>query len=81
MSNSVRNMRPTTNKIPATPKPTIYPSNPNQIIPVSKIYTYLWKRVHTKAMDWLEKYEENMAKDYIIIYHQCSPALKNDLDT
>jgi hypothetical protein len=30
--------------------------------------------------DRLEKYEENMAKAYIIIYHQCSTYLKNELE-
>ncbi len=41
---------------------------------------YLWKREHAKAQDRKDKYDENMAKAYIIIYHKCSPTLKNDLE-
>jgi hypothetical protein len=40
---------------------------------------YLWKRDHAKAQDSKDKYDKNMTKAYIIIYHQCSPNLKNDL--
>jgi hypothetical protein len=62
-----------------TPQPKPNPNKPGDLIPVSKIDTYLWKQAHTKASERKEKYDKNMAKAYIIIYHQCSPKLKNDL--
>ena len=31
-----------------------------------------------KASDRSDKYKENMAKAYVIIYHQCAPNLKNE---
>jgi hypothetical protein len=40
---------------------------------------YLWKSDHAKAQDCKDKYDENMTKAYIFIYHQCSPNPKNDL--
>jgi hypothetical protein len=61
------------------PQPKPDPTKLGELIPVSKIDTYLWKRALTKASERKEKYDENMAKAYIIIYHQCSPNLKNDL--
>jgi hypothetical protein len=51
-----------------------------ELIPVSEINRYLWKQAHTKVSERKEKYDKNMAKAYIIIYHQCSPNLKNDLE-
>ncbi len=65
--------------LPDIPQPKPNPTKPGELIPVSEIDTYLWKWAHTKASEHKEKYDENMAKAYIIIYNQCSPNLKNDL--
>ncbi len=79
VSEAVRTMMPTTITIPATPTPQPDPTNPGNVIPVSKINTYIWKWESTKASDPKDKYDENMAKAYIIVYNQCSTTLKNDL--
>ena len=55
----------------------------NQFYRVSRLAAtdlYLWKCKHTKAQDRRDKYEENTAKAYIIVFHQCSPSLKNNLE-
>ncbi len=58
----------------------IDPTDDTKRLPVTEVDLYLWKRKHTKAQDWWDKYNENMAKAYIIIFHQCSPLLKNNLE-
>ncbi len=65
--------------LPDIPQPKPNPTKLGELIPISEIDMYLWKQAHTKASKHKEKYDENMAKAYIIIYHQCSPNLKNDL--
>jgi hypothetical protein len=49
------------------------------LLPVSEIKTYLWQEEHKKASAKKGKYKENMNKSYIIIFHQCTTSLKNDL--
>ncbi len=73
-------MTPANIILPDIPQPKPNPTKLGELIPVSKIDTYLWKRAHTKASEHKEKYDKNMAKAYIIICHQCSPNLKNDLE-
>jgi hypothetical protein len=65
--------------LPDIPQPKPNPTKPGELILVSKIDMYLWKQAHTKASERKEKYDKNMAKAYIIIYHQCYPNLKIDL--
>ncbi len=73
-------MTPANINLPYIPQPKPDPTKPGDLIPVSKIDTYLWKQAHTKVSECKEKYDINIAKAYIIIYHQCSPNLKNDLN-
>ena len=40
---------------------------------------HIWKHTFVKAHDRKDTYDENMAKAFIVIFHQCSPALKNNL--
>ena len=79
VSESVRNLTPVNIAIPRQPMGAIDLSDATKRLPVTEVDLYLWKREHTKAQDRQDKYDENMAKAYIIVYHQCSPSLKNDL--
>jgi hypothetical protein len=65
--------------VPPAPRDKPDPGNPSKVLPVLEVDLYLWKREHNKAQDRKDKYDKNMAKAYIFIYHQCSPTLKNDL--
>ncbi len=72
-------MTPANIILPDIPQPKPDRNKPRELIPVSKIDTYLWKQSHTKASERKEKHGKNIAEAYIVIYHQCSPNLKNDL--
>ena len=58
----------------------IDPSDATKCLPVMEVDLYLWKREHTKAQDRQDKYNKNIDKALIIVYHQCSPSLKNNLE-
>ncbi len=77
VSKAVRNMAPVTIIIP--PKPTSPPDQTNitKSLPVDK---HIWKRTFSKAHDCKDTYNKDMAKAFIVMYHQCSPALKNNLE-
>ena len=79
VSEAVCNMTLANIILPDIPQPKPNPTKLGELIPISKIDMYLWKQAHTKASERKEKYDKNMAKAYIIIYHQCSSNLKNDL--
>jgi hypothetical protein len=76
VSKAVCNMTPVKIDIPPAPQGK---SSGSTILLVTEVKLYLWKRGHAKAQDRKDKYNKNMTKAYIIIYHQCSPNLKNDL--
>jgi hypothetical protein len=78
VSEAIRNLTPITITLPPLP-PTVDPGT-GQLLPVFEIETYLWKEEHKKASTKKDKYEENMNKAYIIIFHQCTTSLKNDLE-
>ena len=82
VSEAVRNMTTVNIPIPATPLGELDPSDTtgSMRLKVSDVDLCLWKREHAKAQDRKDKYDKNMAKAYIIVYHQCSPVLKNDLE-
>jgi hypothetical protein len=82
VSEAVRNMTAVNIAIPPIPLGELDPSDTTgrTRLRVNKVDLYLWKREHAKAQDRKDKYDENMAKAYIIVYHQCSPVLKNDLE-
>jgi hypothetical protein len=65
------------------PAPTGQPdlNNPNTALPVTDIEFYLWKQAHAKATKRKDEYDEHMAKAYIVIVQQCSPTLRNELET
>ncbi|KAL3826669.1 hypothetical protein ACHAXA_001192 [Cyclostephanos tholiformis] len=79
VSEAIRNLTKVTISVPPAPTGKPDPVDPSLILPITKVDLYLWKREHSKAQDQKDKYDENMAKAYIIVYHQCSPNLKNDL--
>ncbi len=82
VSEAVCNMTTIHIAIPPVPVGKIDPNDASGTthLPVTNVDLYLWKREHNKAEDSKDKYNKNMAKAYIIIYHQCSPTLKNDLE-
>ena len=71
------NMTNTIIDISAAPTPQ---KDSKVMIPLSNIDIFQWERKFNKAPDCFDKYEENMAKAYVIIYHQCSLNLKNELE-
>jgi hypothetical protein len=80
VSEAIRTMTPVTITIPLVLTPQPDPNNPNgPLLPISEIGTYLWTEKHMKATAKLDKYKENMACAYIIIFHQCTPSLKNKM--
>jgi hypothetical protein len=80
VSEAVHNLTPVDIPIPRQPVGAINPNDDTKRLPVTEVDLYLWKREHTKAQDRRDKYDENMAKAYIIVFHQCSPSLKNNLE-
>jgi hypothetical protein len=79
VSKAIHNMTPANIILPDIPQPKPHPNKLGDLIPISKINMYHWEQAQTKASERKEKYDKNMAKSYIIIYHQCSTNLKNDL--
>jgi hypothetical protein len=66
VSKAVRTLTlPPDSEIPEPPTTTL-----------SSIDEYLWKEKHKNAV----KFKENMQKAYIIIFHQFTPSLKNNLE-
>ena len=51
-----------------------------QLSKVTSIDIYLWKEQHKKASAKLDKYKINMARAFILIFYQCTPNLKNDIE-
>ena len=80
VSKAIRNLTKVTISVPPAPTGKPDPVDPSLILPITKVDLYLWKRKHSKAQDRKDKYDKNMAKAYIIVYHQCSPNLENDLE-
>jgi hypothetical protein len=80
VSEAVQNFTPVTITVPPTPSGKPDPNDASKILPITEVDLYLWKHEHNKAQDCKDKYEENMTKAYIIVFHQCSPTLKNDLE-
>lgn len=78
VSETVRNMKALTIAIPDPPKPK--KDATGNTIPVSDTDFYLWKRKHSKAQDRADLYDEHMKNAYTLIFHQCSPALKTELE-
>ena len=73
-------MTPVIINIPAVPRDKPDPTDPSKVIKVSEIDIYLWKEKHKKASAKLDKYETDMARAFILIFHQCTPNLKNDIE-
>jgi hypothetical protein len=78
VSEACRNMMPTIITVPEEPKPVSDPITGTMIDPTAN-EIFIWKRTYNKMSDRLEKYKENMAKAYIIIYHQCSKLEASDV--
>jgi hypothetical protein len=79
VSEAIRTMTLVIINIPTVPQDKQDPADPSKIIKVSKIDIYLWKEKHKKASAKLDKYETAMARAFILIFHQCTPNLKNDI--
>ena len=79
---AIHTMTPVVINIPLVPKEMKDPNDSTGqiILPVDNITIYLWKEKHKKASAKLDKYEVDMARAYIIIFHQCTPSLKNELE-
>ena len=73
-SEVIRTMTPVIIDIPAVPQDRQDPDDPNNIIKVTNIDIYLWKEKHKKASAKLA------SKAFILIFHQCTPNLKNDIE-
>ena len=75
----IHTMTPFIITIPAVPTGTKDPndSSGKTILPVDNITIYLWKEKHKKAFAKLDKYEIDMVRAYVIIFHQCTPSLKS----
>ena len=80
VSEAIRTMTPVIMDIPAVPQDKQDPTDPSKIIKVSDIDFYLWKEKHKKASTKFDKYETDMARAFILIFHQCTPNLKNDIE-
>ena len=78
VTESIQNMKLLSITVPPAPKSSIHEAGNN--IPVLEVDFYLLKRDHSKAQDLEDKYEEGMKTAYTIIFHQCSPALKTELE-
>jgi hypothetical protein len=74
------NMLPMVITIPNQPTGKTNPIYSTKTLSVTDVDLHIWKREYSKAHDCKDKYDDNMAKAYIVIYHQCSPTLKNDLE-
>jgi len=80
VSEAVQTMTPVTITIPPATEGTQDPSNPRKIIKASKIDVYLWKKQHEKASTKLDKYEVDMARAFVLIYHQCTTHIQNEIN-
>ena len=80
VSEAIQTMTPVIIGIPAVPQDNQDPNDPSKIIRVSDIDIYLWKEKHKKASAKLDKYNTDMARAFIFIFHQCTPNLKNDIE-
>jgi hypothetical protein len=80
VSKAVCNMAPVTIIIPPKPTGPPDPTDITKTLPVDNMDMQIWKRTFSKAHDCKDIYNKNMAKAFIVVYHQCSPALKNDLE-
>jgi hypothetical protein len=80
VSEAIRTMTPVIIDIPTVPRDKQDPTDPSKVIKVSKIDIYLWKKKHKKASAKLNKYETDMARAFILVFHQCTPNLKNDIE-
>ena len=80
VSEAIQTMTPVIINIPAVPQDKQDLDDPSNIIKVTDIDFYLWKENHKKASAKLDKYETDMARAFILIFHQCTPNLKNDIE-
>jgi hypothetical protein len=82
VSEAMLTMMPVIIDIPAVPTVKPDPNDPlgATMIPITEIDIYPWKEKHKKASVKLDKYEEDMARAFIIIFYQCTPSLKNEIE-
>ena len=80
VSEAIRTMTPVNITIPKAPADTQDPNDPLKTIKPSEIDIYLWKKQHEKASTKLDKYEVDMARAFVLIYHQCTTHLQNEIN-
>ena len=79
VSEAIRTMDPVIIDIPAVPQDKQDPDDPSKIIKVTNIDICLWNEKHKKASAKLDKYKTDMARAFILIFHQCTPNFNNDI--
>jgi hypothetical protein len=79
VSEALRDMKPVMITILPPPQPTIDPST-GATIAVTSIKEYLWKEDHKEAKAKKNKHDDNMQNAFIIILHQCTPMLCNNME-
>lgn len=57
------------------------PNDSTKTLPVYELEVYIWKDSFTRASKRKDYYNDQLDKAYVIIYNQCSPSLKNELES
>ncbi len=80
VSDAVRNMTDANIVIPTAPKGLPDPNDSTKLLPVDDIAIFQYKDAFTRASKRTDYYADGIDKAYIIIFNQCSPSLKNELE-
>jgi hypothetical protein len=62
------------------PKGLPDPSDNTKMLPYDELQIFQWKDAFTQASKRKDYYDDGLDKAYVIIYNQCSPSLKNELE-
>ena len=67
--------------IPQPPQGLPDPNDSTKTLPADELQIYVWKDAFTRASKRKDYYGDRLDKAYVIIYNQCSPSLKNELES
>ena len=81
VSEAIRNMTDANIVIPQPPQGLPDPNDSTKTLPVDDLQIYVWKDAFTRASKRKDYYDDGLDKAYVIIYNQCSPSLKNELES
>jgi hypothetical protein len=81
VSEAIRNMTDANIVIPPPPQGLPDPIDSTKTLPVDELQIYVWKDAFTQASKRKDYYDDGLDKAYVIIYNQCSPSLKNKLES